>query len=215
MSSKKNVLSVNKMRAAHALALFLAVITVVYNLGEGVLATWFGMKHQSLSLFGFGIDSFVETVSACGIVSLVLRLQREQAESDRFEKLALSITGWSLYVLGAGLVISAGLSVAYKHQPDETVIGAAIAIISILVMWWLIDQKKKVGNKLESRAILADAKCGEVCMYMSGVLLVSSVLAHFGIRYVDAVGALGIAWFAFTEARHALAHAKGNCQHEH
>ena len=37
----------------------LAQITIFYNLVEGAVAVFFGVADETLSLFGFGIDSFV------------------------------------------------------------------------------------------------------------------------------------------------------------
>ncbi len=44
-------------------AIILAVITVVYNIFEGVAAVYFGLEDETLALFGFGLDSFVEVMS--------------------------------------------------------------------------------------------------------------------------------------------------------
>ena len=43
-------------------ALVLAVFTIVYNLAEGIIATWFGFHDESATLFGFGVDSFIELI---------------------------------------------------------------------------------------------------------------------------------------------------------
>lgn len=39
----------------------LAIITIVYNLLEGIVSVIMGFADETLSLFGFGIDSFVES----------------------------------------------------------------------------------------------------------------------------------------------------------
>ena len=39
----------------------LAVFTIVYNIIEGVVSVFFGFEDGSLSLFGFGADSFMKT----------------------------------------------------------------------------------------------------------------------------------------------------------
>jgi len=43
-------------------ASLLAIITIVYNLVEGIVSVFFGAADETLSLFGFGIDSFVEVL---------------------------------------------------------------------------------------------------------------------------------------------------------
>ena len=36
-------------------AVLLAMITVVYNIFEGVVAVYFGLEYETLALFGFGL----------------------------------------------------------------------------------------------------------------------------------------------------------------
>jgi divalent metal cation (Fe/Co/Zn/Cd) transporter len=192
-------------------ALTLAFMTVAYNLLEGVVSAWFGAGDESLALFGFGLDSFVEVVSGAGIWHMVRR-QREQPTEGRdvFERRALRITGYGFYVLAAGLLVS-GLYDCYSgHAPKTTVTGILISWISILSMWLLIHYKIKVGTALESQAIIADAACTRVCLYLSTILFASSVAYEMtGIGWVDAVGALGISWFCLKEGREALEKARG------
>ena len=199
------------------LALWLAIISIVYNLAEGIVATWFGAQEETLALFGFGVDSFIEMISAVGIAQMVWRIERHpHSERTRFETLALQITGVCFYLLAGGLVVGAALSVIYRSTPQTTLSGTIIACISLAVMWALLKAKMHVGRKLNSAPIIADARCTLACMWMSGVLLASSLLFHYtGIRFIDAAGALGIAWFSYQEGREALGIARGNecCHH--
>jgi divalent metal cation (Fe/Co/Zn/Cd) transporter len=49
---------------------------------------------------------------------------------------------------------------------------------------------------------IADAQCTRVCVYMSVVLLVSSIIYELtGIGWIDVIGTLGLAWFSFSEGR--------------
>ncbi len=50
----------------YALAFWLALFTILYNLAEGVVATLLGYEDETLTLFGFGIDSFIEMISGHG-----------------------------------------------------------------------------------------------------------------------------------------------------
>src|SRR6187397_979954 len=81
-------------------ALFWAIFGIAYNLVEGVVSVWFGAEEETLSLFGFGVDSFIEAISALAIAVMVLRIWRSpDAPRSRFEATALTITGWCFYVL--------------------------------------------------------------------------------------------------------------------
>lgn len=192
-------------------AIALALVTIAYNLVEGGVSAWFGIEDESLALFGFGLDSFVEVISGAGIWHMVRRQRDNPGEShDLFERRALRITGYGFYVLAAGLVIS-GIYDGYSgHAPVTTLWGIIVSCISILSMWLLIHYKVKVGKALGSQAILADAACTRVCLYLSVILLVSSLGYQLtGVGWLDAAGALGISWFSFKEGREALGKARG------
>ncbi|MBL4862365.1 MAG: cation transporter [Crocinitomicaceae bacterium] len=200
--------------------LTLAVLTVVYNIIEGLVGIYFGLKDETLTLFGFGADSFVETISAIGVTQMVLRIKKNPT-SDRgqFELLALKITGWCFYVLVLILTASAAYNIIEGHEPTSTTAGVIIASISIVTMWALIHAKISLGKKLNSAPIIADAKCNQVCLYMSVILLVSSGLWWlWQIPYIDIVGTAGLVYFSIKEGREAFEKAKriesNDCVHD-
>jgi divalent metal cation (Fe/Co/Zn/Cd) transporter len=187
-------------------ALFLAILTVSYNILEGFVSVIFGADDETLALFGFGLDSFVEVISGIGILHLIFRMNYGKVEQrDKFEKTALKITGFAFYLLAAGLVAGAILIVVNNVKPDTTIPGIIISLISIFTMYYLMNAKLKVGRELNSDAIIADANCTKTCFYLSFILLASSGLYElFKINYIDALGSIGIAYFAFTEGREAF-----------
>ncbi len=192
-------------------ALILAYVTIIYNLIEGVVAVFFGMEDETLSLFGFGLDSFVEVISGIGIWHMTRRLRHgDISDTDPFERRALRITGAAFYLLTAGLIATATINLIQGHQPETTFWGIVISSISIFTMWLLIHLKMKVGNALNSQAIVADANCTRACMYLSFILLFASLGYELtGIGRLDAIGAILIAWFAFREGRESFEKARG------
>jgi divalent metal cation (Fe/Co/Zn/Cd) transporter len=200
-------------------ALYLSLFTIVYNIAEGVISTLIGFSDRSLTLFGFGVDSFIETISGIGIAAMIIRIANNPSSSKSvFEITALKITGWSFYILSGGLVISSILSIISGKQPESTFWGVVISFISIIVMLFLIYYKKYVGHALDSKAIIADAHCAVVCVYMSVTLLASSFLYEmFSLQYVDAAGALGLVYFSIQEGRECFEKAESlndSCEHE-
>ena len=98
-----------------------------------------------------------------------------------------------------------------RHKPRTTLAGIIISSVSIATMWLLMTAKLNVGKKLNSPAIIADAKCTRTCFYLSFILLASSlVYEFFKIPYIDAAGGLGIAFFAFREGLEAVEKARTN-----
>lgn len=191
-------------------ALYLAIITIVYNLAEGLISIYFGLNDETLVLLGFGVDSFVEFISGVGILHMIIRMKKTTVEKyDHFERQALRITGFAFYLLTLGLIVGSVLNIVENNKPSTTIAGIIISSISILTMYFLMKAKLKVGKALHSIAIIADAHCTKICFYLSIILLASSLLYEFtGIGYIDVAGSLGIAWFAFTEGKEAFEKAK-------
>ena len=192
-------------------ALWLAIFTILYNLAEGVISIFFGLSDETLTLFGFGVDSFIEVMSGIGILAMVLRI-RQNPDTDRsnFEKTALRITGTSFYILAVGLAMTAIYNVIIGHKPETTLPGLIISLISIAMMWALVAGKRKVGHTLQSMPILADANCTLVCIYMSVVLLVSSLIYELtGFGFIDSLGAIGLIYFSYNEGKEAFEKAAG------
>lgn len=192
------------------LAIVLAIITIIYNLIEGAISIYFGMEDETLALFGFGVDSFVEVISGIGVLHLVIRMRKSSvAQRDQFERLALRLTGFAFYLLVLGLLAGSVLNILEQKAPETTLVGIIISSISIATMYFLMQAKLKVGKALNSDAIIADANCTKTCFYLSLILLVSSGLYELtGIAYMDIIGSLGIAWFAFKEGKEAFEKAK-------
>ena len=187
-------------------ALLLSVITILYNIAEGLISIFFGLNDETLALFGFGLDSFVEVISGIGILHMIIRMKRNPiSERDRFERTALKITGLSFYLLCAGLILASVLLIINDVKPDTTIVGIVISLISILTMYALLHYKLKVGRALNSDAIIADANCTKTCFYLSFILLASSLSYEvFKIGYLDIAGSLGIAYFAFKEGKESI-----------
>jgi divalent metal cation (Fe/Co/Zn/Cd) transporter len=199
-------------------ASLLAQVTIFYNLIEGLVSVFFGTADETLSLLGFGIDSFVEVLSGIGIWNMVRRIRHNSdTNPSPFEKRALQITGTSFYILGVGLFVTAGINIYQGHRPETTFWGIVIAAISIFTMWALIYFKVKVGKQLKSDAILEDANCTKACLYLSFILLFASVGYELtGIGGIDSIGAVLIAIYSFREGREAFEKSRGescNCDH--
>ncbi len=190
-------------------AVILAFITVFYNLAEGLISVYFGIQDETISLFGFGVDSFVEVISGIGIWHMLIRIKNKGEERDEFEKTALRITGTAFYILVAGLVASAIFNIYINHKPETTFWGIVISLISIITMSALIFFKIKVGKALNSKALITDANCTKTCLYLSVILLAASVGYELtGLGGIDSAGAFFIAYFSYKEGKEAFEKAR-------
>jgi len=202
-------------------AFALSLITIFYNIAEGVISVYFGAGDETLALLGFGVDSFVEVISGIGIAHMIFRMKYSKVQTrDAFEKTALKITGTAFYLLTVGLIAGSVLNIVNNVKPETTIPGIIIAVISIATMYWLMTSKLKVGKALNSDAIITDANCTKTCFYLSFILLASSGLYElFNIAYFDILGSLGIAYFAFKEGRETFEKVKSrnllcSCEHD-
>jgi divalent metal cation (Fe/Co/Zn/Cd) transporter len=187
-------------------ALWLAIITIVYNIAEGTFSIFFGAEDEALTLFGFGVDSFIEVLSGIGILAMVLRIRSHpDSERSKFERTALRVTGTAFYILAAGLAVTAVYNLVVGHKPESTLPGTIISLISILSMWLLVKAKRKVGRALNSAPILADANCTLTCIYMSLVLLAASLIYQLtGFGFIDSIGSLGLIYFSISEGKESF-----------
>jgi len=192
---------------AYALSLF----TIFYNVAEGVISMLMGYEDETLTLFGFGVDSFIEVLSGIGIAVMILRIkQNPDSPKSNFEIKALKITGTAFYMLSVGLLVGIITNLINHHKPETTLWGVIISLVSIAVMVWLMNAKKTVGKQLNSEAIVADSNCTRVCVYMSLVLLASSLIYQFTrFAYADVIGTAGLIYFSLTEGKEAFDKAKG------
>ncbi len=194
-------------RQAYLLSLF----TIFYNIAEGLVSMVLGYEDETLSLFGFGADSFIEVISGIGIATMVLRIRHNPGSpKSKFEITALKVTGSAFYLLAAGLFVSIILNILNHHKPETTIWGVVISSLSIAVMIWLMMAKRNVGRKLHSDSIIADANCTKICIYMSLVLLASSLIYELtGFTYIDVIGAAGLLYLSFYEGKESFEKASG------
>ncbi len=171
-------------------ALWLCGLTVAYNLLEGLVSMHFGWADDSVALFGFGADSFIEVASAL----LVLWKLMDHGSLARERTAALGIGG--LFVaLGAGIAGGAVLQLAARRHPPTTLPGVVISLLSLAFMLYLWRAKLRAARALDSAALAADAACSRACLQLSAVLLAGSLafLASPALWWADAAAALVLA----------------------
>jgi cation diffusion facilitator family transporter len=188
--------------------LLLEYLTVGWNLVEGVIAVAAGVLANSPTLIGFGVDSFVESVSG-GV--LIWRLRSEIGGNDdeeaieRLERRAERLVGAAFLILAAYVTFEAARSLLEQERPDASPVGIVLTAVSIAVMLWLARAKRETGEALESRALIADSKQTYACWYLSVAALSGLALnAVFGLWWADPVAALVIAVFLVREGIEAL-----------
>lgn len=164
--------------------------TVAWNCVEGVVGVASGLLAGSISLVGFGLDSFIEVTSG-SVLLWRLSVDLDVDRRERNEKHALRIVGACFLLLAAYIAYDSTVGLMSKHVPEHSIPGIVLACVSLIVMPLLSHAKRKVGRALGSAAMRADARQTEFCTYLSAILLMGLLLnALFGLWWADPVAAL-------------------------
>lgn len=168
----------------------LEYFTIAWNTLEGLVAVVAGALAGSISLVGFGIDSFIEVTSG-GVLLWRMSVDADVRKRERREKLSLRIVGLCFLALAAYVGYESISDLVSRNSPEHSIPGIVLACVSLVVMPLLSRAKKKVGNELGSAAMHADAKQTDFCVYLSAILLLGLVLnAALGWWWADPVSAL-------------------------
>ena len=150
----------------------LEVLTLGWNVVEGIVSIGAGAVAGSASLIGFGVDSFIESLSG-GV--LLWRLQ-DGPDGEARERAALQLVGASFLLLAAYVLWESVEKLATREAPERSLPGIAIAALSLVVMPLLARAKRRVAGGLGSRALHADSRQTDLCAYLSAILLGGLVL---------------------------------------
>jgi divalent metal cation (Fe/Co/Zn/Cd) transporter len=168
----------------------LEYFTIAWNTIEGLVAVVAGTLAGSISLVGFGIDSFIEVTSG-GVLLWRMSVDADVRKRERREKLSLRIVGVCFLALAAYVGYESISDLVGRKTPEHSIPGIVLACVSLVVMPILSRAKKKVGNELGSAAMHADAKQTDFCVYLSAILLLGLVLnAALGWWWADPAAAL-------------------------
>ena len=171
----------------------LEYFTIAWNTLEGLVAVIAGLMAGSISLLGFGIDSFIEVTSGAAVLWR-MSVDADVHRRERNEKLALRIVGGCFLVLAAYVSYESIADLIQRSKPEASLAGIILAAVSLVVMPLLSRAKKRVGNKLASAAMHADARQTEFCTYLSAILLGGLLLnSIFGLWWADPVAGLVMA----------------------
>jgi divalent metal cation (Fe/Co/Zn/Cd) transporter len=180
--------------------LFLEYASLGYNALEAIVGIAFGLAASSVALIGFGLDSVVEASSAA---ILVWRLRAERfggRTSEEVERRAVRLVALAFFALASYVGVRAIVDLVVGAEPEESIPGIALAVVSLVVMPLLVRAKRSAAENLGSRSLAADSKQTALCTVLSGFLLVGlAANAALGWWWADPLAGLAIAAFAVRE----------------
>ncbi len=197
----ENKFTKSKQGSSLRYALHLSYFTVAYNFIEGFLSILAGVLSGSIALVGFGLDSFIESLSGSVMIWRFYESRHfSDEEHERREKIAIRLVSYSFFVFGAYVLYESLKKLYFLEAPEPSILGIIIALVSIIVMPILYHQKQKVGKSLASSSLLADSKQTLACVFLSVALLIGLLLNYlFGIWWADPIVGLIIVLFLFKE----------------
>jgi divalent metal cation (Fe/Co/Zn/Cd) transporter len=168
----------------------LSYFTIAWNSLEGLIAVIAGTVAGSISLVGFGIDSFIEVISGTTLLWR-MTVDADVQRRERNERLSLRIVGICFLSLAAYVAYESCSDFISRKTPARSIAGIILACVSLIVMPMLSHAKKKVGYELGSAAMNADATQTDFCVYLSAILLGGLLLnALLGWWWADPAAAL-------------------------
>lgn len=189
----------------------LQIWNVIYDVIEVVVALIAGITANSSALIGWALDSTIEVISAA---TLGWRLHGELEGIDeervkRRKKITLYVIAASFTLVCIFISYDSISKLINQETASWSTLGLIILLVSLVVNPILIYYKRNYGHKLESSALLADAKDTFVCLYQTVVVLAGLLLLNWlGWWWADPVAALLIVpyaakegWEAFNKAR--------------
>ncbi len=194
----------------HKKALYLSYFTVVYNVIEGVVALFAGSLAGSVSLVGFGLDSFVESLSGC---IMIWRFRHHGnmscEEEERIEKKAIKLIGYTFFILGSYVLYESLKKLYLQEISDPSLFGIVLAIVSLIVMPILFYAKKQTAESIGSKSLAADSKQTLTCMFLSAALLVGLGSNYlWGFWQADSIVGLLVVVFLYKEGYTTLKEEK-------
>ena len=197
MSSKKNATPSASPPAAlerwRRLGLWLVAATMGYNIVEGVIALWSGLRAGSIALIGFGLDSYIECAAA-GALFWRLAVEARGADPEAIEqseRMVHRFVGLTFILLAIYVGLQAGWMLWRGKPAEESLVGLVLAGASLLIMPLVAWGKLKAAQKIESAALRAEAKETLACAYLSFTLLLGLIAnAAAGWWWADPIAAL-------------------------
>jgi len=171
-------------------------ITLTWMLLECGASLWAAAQAHSVALLAFGADSLVEMLSAAVVLlQFVPRFPLRKEHADK-------VVAVLLFLLAAVVVCIAWLG---RGRPMETsCVGIGVTALALVVMPVLAWMKRKQAQRMNNRALAADATQSATCAYLAGVTLAGLVAyAVWQIRWVDTVAALVAVPLLIVEVRRA------------
>lgn len=183
---------------------WLEYASMAWMTAEAAVAVTAGVLASSIALVGFGLDSVIE-FSAAAIVVWQLRGGGEERETR-----AVRLIGVTFFALALYLTVEGIRDLVTHARPGQSAAGLAVAGAALIVMPGLAVAKRRTGQALGNRTLIADSAETAFCAFTSAATLLGVGLnTWLGWWQADPAAALIIAALALREGIEAWAGEAG------
>lgn len=182
--------------------LYLEYVTLAWNVAGTAILVLAAIKSHSVSLAGFGVDSFIEIGASAMVVWELKGTGREHRAR------AMRMIGAAFIALAVYILIQSACALYLHARPHTSPLGIGWVAVTFAAMVLLATGKARVGRLLNNPVLLSESRVTMIDAYLAASVLIGLLLnAMLGWWWADASGALIIVAYGLIEGRHALAEA--------
>jgi len=129
--------------------------TIGWNVMEMFATIGLGIAARSLALIAFGMDSMIEVFASSVVVWHLRHPDRHDADVTAW---ALRLVAAAFFLLAVVLVVATTVVLLAGHTVEDSPLGVAYLTVTALVMLSLALVKRRIGVRLGSRPLTAEAR---------------------------------------------------------
>lgn len=182
-------------------ALQLVSISVVFGVLTGVISIAAGLHDHSLGVFGAGMDVLADVTGSSVLIWRFRAERRQPAQSGATETRAAVLVAIILLIVSAVLAVDSLTALAARSHPGTSPAALAAAGGSLAVLTPLAYAKRRLGSRMDSRALEGDGALSAIGAATSLLALTGLALYRvLGWWWPDRVAGLAVAALAAAEA---------------
>jgi cation diffusion facilitator family transporter len=193
-----------------------AIISILAYLCLSALKLMIGYTANSEALKADGLNNATDIVASIAVL-IGLRLSQKPADQDhpyghwKAETVASLVASFIMMAVGLQVLYGAVMSVFEGKQESPDLVSAWTGIFCAVLMYFVYRYNKKLGEKINSQAVIAAAKDNLSDAWVSIGIVVGIIGSQFSLPWLDPLAAVVVgflicktAWDIFREASHHL-----------
>ena len=182
-------------------ALRLVKLSVAFGLASGAVSIATGLRGHSLGVFAVGVGVLADVTGSATLIWRFRAELREPELSDRRERQSAVIVGLALAVVAVVLAVESAAALVRGSLPTASALTITAASVSLLLLTPLAIAKRRLGQRMNSRALLGDGSLSGIGAATSFLAIAALIMYQLlGWWWADRITAIIVACVAGTEA---------------